>query len=90
VTRISVVDLSHSAGPGGHSGVTHTTGKEITMVARLNFHDHAIARNFGKHLNLAGHAVTDSSLPAATQALVKIRASQINAEVRTGRRQPAG
>ena len=48
------------------------------MVARLNSHDHAIARNFGKHLNLAGQAVTDSSLPAATQALVKIRASQIN------------
>jgi alkylhydroperoxidase family enzyme len=33
VTRITAVDLSHSAGPGGHSGVAHTTGKEITMVA---------------------------------------------------------
>jgi AhpD family alkylhydroperoxidase len=48
------------------------------MVARLNFHDSAVAANFGKHLNAAGKAVTDSSLPAATQALVKIRASQIN------------
>jgi AhpD family alkylhydroperoxidase len=48
------------------------------MVARLSFHDHAVAADFGKHLNLAGQAVTDSSLPAATQALVKIRASQIN------------
>jgi AhpD family alkylhydroperoxidase len=70
--------LSHSAGPGGHSGVAHTTSKEITMVARLNFRDHAVAANFGKYLNLAGKAVTDSSLPTATQALVKIRASQIN------------
>jgi AhpD family alkylhydroperoxidase len=50
----------------------------MTMVARLNFHDSAVAANFGKYLNLAGKAVTDSSLPAATQALVKIRASQIN------------
>jgi AhpD family alkylhydroperoxidase len=48
------------------------------MVARLNFRDHAVAANFGKYLNLAGKEVTDSSLPAATQALVKIRASQIN------------
>jgi AhpD family alkylhydroperoxidase len=48
------------------------------MVARLNFRDHAAAANFGKYLNLAGKAVTDSSLPAATQVLVKIRASQIN------------
>jgi AhpD family alkylhydroperoxidase len=48
------------------------------MVARLNFHDNAVAASFGKHVNLAGKAVTDSSLPAVTQALVKIRASQIN------------
>jgi AhpD family alkylhydroperoxidase len=48
------------------------------MNARLNPTGSAIAANFGKHLNSAGKAVTDSSLPAATQALVKIRASQIN------------
>jgi AhpD family alkylhydroperoxidase len=48
------------------------------MDARLNLTGSAIAANFGKHLNSAGKAVTDSSLPAATQALVKIRASQIN------------
>jgi AhpD family alkylhydroperoxidase len=48
------------------------------MVARLNFHDNAVAANFRKGLYLAGQAVTDSSLPPATQALVKIRASQIN------------
>jgi AhpD family alkylhydroperoxidase len=50
----------------------------MTMGARLNYHGSAVAANFGKHLNAAGKAVTDSSLPAATQALVKIRASQIN------------
>jgi AhpD family alkylhydroperoxidase len=48
------------------------------MNTRLNPTGSAIAANFGKHLNSAGKAVTDSSLPAATQALVKIRASQIN------------
>jgi AhpD family alkylhydroperoxidase len=48
------------------------------MVTRLSFHDNAVAANFAKHLNAAGQAVTDSSLPAVTQALVKIRASQIN------------
>jgi AhpD family alkylhydroperoxidase len=48
------------------------------MGARLDYRGTAIAANFGKYLNSAGQAVTDSSLPAATQALVKIRASQIN------------
>jgi AhpD family alkylhydroperoxidase len=46
--------------------------------ARLNYPGTAIAANFGKHLNSAGKTVTDSSVPAVTQALVKIRASQIN------------
>ena len=48
------------------------------MEARLNYTDSAVAARFVKYLNSAGKAVTDSSLPAATQALVKIRASQIN------------
>jgi AhpD family alkylhydroperoxidase len=48
------------------------------MDARLNYPGTTIAANFGKYLNSAGKAVTDSSLPAAAQALVKIRASQIN------------
>jgi AhpD family alkylhydroperoxidase len=52
--------------------------REITMGARLDYRGTTIAANFGKYLNSAGKAVTDSSLPAATQALVKIRASQIN------------
>jgi AhpD family alkylhydroperoxidase len=33
---------------------------------------------FAKYINSAGKVVSDSTLPAATQELVKIRASQIN------------
>jgi AhpD family alkylhydroperoxidase len=49
------------------------------MDARLNFFDSQIATRFAKHINSAGRLVTESTLPAATQELVKIRASQINA-----------
>ncbi len=48
------------------------------MDARLDPYDNAIALKFVKYLNSSGGVVTDSSLPAATQELVKIRASQIN------------
>jgi AhpD family alkylhydroperoxidase len=48
------------------------------MEARLNIYDNAVVAKFAKHLNAAGRAVTESALPAATQELVKIRASQIN------------
>ncbi len=48
------------------------------MDARLNLHGNDVAARFGKYLNSAGAVVTKSALPAATQALVKIRASQIN------------
>lgn len=48
------------------------------MDARLNMHTLALSAKFGKYLNAAGAVVTDSSLPATTQELVKIRASQIN------------
>jgi AhpD family alkylhydroperoxidase len=48
------------------------------MDARLKFHDNAVAAKFAKYLNSAGAVVTQSTLPAATQDLVKIRASQIN------------
>jgi AhpD family alkylhydroperoxidase len=36
------------------------------------------AAKFVKHINSAGKVVSDSALPAATQELVKLRASQIN------------
>ncbi|MFF8286713.1 carboxymuconolactone decarboxylase family protein [Streptomyces albus] len=48
------------------------------MHARVNVFGNPAASRFLKHLNAAGRVVTDSSLPAATQELVKIRASQIN------------
>jgi len=48
------------------------------MVARLDFYSNAVAGKFAKHINAAGAVITGSTLPAATQELVKIRASQIN------------
>jgi AhpD family alkylhydroperoxidase len=48
------------------------------MDARLDFHGSGFAAAFAKHINSAGAVLTSSALPAATQELVKIRASQIN------------
>ncbi|MFZ3570306.1 carboxymuconolactone decarboxylase family protein [Streptomyces sp. BH097] len=48
------------------------------MEARLNPFTSPIAGKVIKHLNSAGKVVADSTLPAVTQELVKIRASQIN------------
>jgi AhpD family alkylhydroperoxidase len=48
------------------------------MDARLNFFGNALSAKFAKHINSAGAVVTASTLPRATQELVKIRASQIN------------
>jgi AhpD family alkylhydroperoxidase len=48
------------------------------MDARLNFYGNSVLPTFAKYINSAGKVVTDSTLPAATQELVKIRASQIN------------
>ena len=48
------------------------------MDARLNLKGNTVAAKFAKYINSAGAVVTGSSLPAATQELVKIRASQIN------------
>ncbi|MFI6873756.1 carboxymuconolactone decarboxylase family protein [Streptomyces sp. NPDC050400] len=48
------------------------------MEARLNIFGSPVAGRFMKYINAAGKAITDSTLPAATQELVKIRASQIN------------
>jgi AhpD family alkylhydroperoxidase len=52
--------------------------KEIIMETRLNLHGNSVATRVMKHINSAGKVVTDSTVPAATQELVKIRASQIN------------
>jgi AhpD family alkylhydroperoxidase len=48
------------------------------MEARLSLFGSSSASKFVKYLNSAGGAMTDSGLPAPTQELVKIRASQIN------------
>ena len=48
------------------------------MDARLNFYGNTVAAKFAKYINSAGAVVTQSALPAVTQELVKIRASQIN------------
>ncbi|MGW6027679.1 carboxymuconolactone decarboxylase family protein [Streptomyces sp. NPDC055214] len=48
------------------------------MEARLNLFGSPLAGKVLKHINAAGKVVADSALPAATQELVKIRASQIN------------
>ncbi|MER5964959.1 carboxymuconolactone decarboxylase family protein [Streptomyces sp. NPDC002057] len=48
------------------------------MSARLNMFTSPIAGKVWKHIIAAGKALEGSTLPAATQELVKIRASQIN------------
>jgi AhpD family alkylhydroperoxidase len=51
---------------------------ELIVEARLNMFGNALAGQIVKYINSAGRAVSNSTLPAATQELVKIRASQIN------------
>ena len=48
------------------------------MEARLHVYDNALAAKFTKYINSAGAVIAQSTLPRATQELVKIRASQIN------------
>ena len=48
------------------------------LDARLNLAGKPVAAKFLKYLTAANKVVSDSTLPAATQELVKLRASQIN------------
>jgi AhpD family alkylhydroperoxidase len=48
------------------------------MDARFNLLDNAVAIKFIKYINSAARVTTETTLPAATQELVKLRASQIN------------
>jgi len=48
------------------------------MQARLGYGGNDTAMKFAKFINSAGGVITNSTLPAATQELVKLRASQIN------------
>jgi len=55
-----------------------TTTQKYTMNARLDLFGNQVAARFSRHIFSAGNVLADSTLPAATQELVKIRASQIN------------
>ena len=48
------------------------------MDARLNLFENPTAGKMLKYITSAGKVITDSTLPAATQQLVALRASQIN------------
>ncbi|MFD4862411.1 carboxymuconolactone decarboxylase family protein [Streptomyces atratus] len=48
------------------------------MEARFTYYDTPLAATYMKYMMSAGKVVSGSTLPAATQELVKIRASQIN------------
>jgi AhpD family alkylhydroperoxidase len=48
------------------------------MDARLNLFGSPLAAKLLKYLTAAGKVLSDSTLPAATQELVRLRASQIN------------
>jgi AhpD family alkylhydroperoxidase len=48
------------------------------MDARLNLFENPTTMKLFKHINAAGQVVNGSTLPRATQELVKLRASQIN------------
>ncbi|GAA2253394.1 alkyl hydroperoxide reductase AhpD [Streptomyces ruber] len=50
----------------------------VTVDARLNLFGNPVSGKLMRHFNSAGKVIADSALPAATQELVKIRASQIN------------
>jgi AhpD family alkylhydroperoxidase len=58
--------------------VIRENGKETTMEPRLDYLSSPMVMKIVKHINAAGAVLHDSSLPAATQELVKLRASQIN------------
>ncbi|MFG2088428.1 MULTISPECIES: carboxymuconolactone decarboxylase family protein [unclassified Spirillospora] len=48
------------------------------MDARFDYYGTSVAAKYMKYLQSAGKALADSTLPAATQELVRLRASQIN------------
>jgi AhpD family alkylhydroperoxidase len=48
------------------------------MDARIDYLASPLAMKLIKHMNSAGAVLGDSTLPAATQELVRLRASQIN------------
>ena len=71
----TAVDPTSAAGRANGIGVN---GKEMTMDARIDYLGNPLAMKLVKHINSAWAVLRNSALPAATQELVKIRASQIN------------
>ncbi len=53
-------------------------GKQMAMGTRLDYLGSPLALKLVRHINSAWAVLHSSALPAATQELVKIRASQIN------------
>ncbi len=64
--------------PSARSTPQPVREERITMEPRLSLLGNTVMTKFAKYLASANKAVTDSALPAATQELVKLRASQIN------------
>src|SRR5690348_1129743 len=52
--------------------------RRTAMQARLNLMENPVITRVSKHLASAARPIAESGLPAATQELVKLRASQIN------------
>jgi AhpD family alkylhydroperoxidase len=48
------------------------------MDARINLFENPPIMKFVKHINSAGHVISEPTLPSSTEELVKLRASQIN------------
>jgi len=72
---------AHQHDPANHADQTAqpaATTQECAMNARLDLFGNQVAARFGRYIASAGKVLADSALPAATQELVKIRASQIN------------
>jgi AhpD family alkylhydroperoxidase len=71
---------AHQQDPARNAGQTAfvRTTQECTMNARLDLFGNPVAARFSRYIVSAGKVLADSALPAPTQELVKIRASQIN------------
>jgi AhpD family alkylhydroperoxidase len=59
-------------------GQLRASDKETNVETRMSFKENPTVMKVVKYINSAGAVVHESSLPAVTQELVKIRASQIN------------
>jgi AhpD family alkylhydroperoxidase len=75
--RRTAEDSTPSSGPRAPAAI-RDNGKEMTMEPRLDYLGSPMVMKIVKHVNAAGAVLHDSSLPAATQELVRLRASQVN------------